>query len=183
MRNRRAPSDRLLRLLTFIWAPRKILSATWLLLALAAPALAASTPDFTIEDDHPAIPAAVDAVLRDAVTDLGPSGEMWHCELIGSEIDLDGDGRTKDYAVTTADACGWGSAKGPVWLVRAGPDGYKLVLAYSGYSLSLGARKRNALREVYIGAATAAWIEESHWVFKGRRYVLARPVKLEYLGR
>jgi hypothetical protein len=134
-------------------------------------------PDFIAEGNHMSLPQAVEAKLRSADASLRQGGDLSECKVVGKRLDLSGKGRSDDYAVTTEDACGWGNAKGPIWLVHAGRQGYELVLTHTGHGLFLGPKDGHALRSINIYAATAGWQEDSHWVYVKDRYVLTKPAK------
>lgn len=134
-------------------------------------------PDFIAEGNHASLPPAVEAKLRNSDTSLHPGGALSECKLVGKKLNLSRNGRSDDYAVTTADACGWGNAKGPIWLMHAGINGYEVVLTHAGYGLFLGPKDGHALRSIHIYAATAGWQEESQWVYKNGKYVLTTPAR------
>lgn len=135
-------------------------------LFLAALPVFASADDFIIEDKKlAALPKPVEAAIR-SVKDF----EYGPCQLIGKPIDLLGQGTNSGFVATTAFACGWGAALGPIWVVRDGAQSVT-VLEHGGYSLTLGKQSQNGFRNIAISAATAGWSSESLWKFDGVRYV------------
>lgn len=136
---------------------------------LAIAAALAAADDFTIEDEKlMALPKPIEAAVR------GTKGfESGACKLIGKPIDLLGQGGNSGFAVTTAEACDWGAAIGPIWVVRDGQTPVT-VLDHGGYSLTLGKKTQNGLRNIAISTATAGWSSESLWKFNGERYVKAK---------
>lgn len=135
-------------------------------LVLISHPLLALAEDVTIEDQQLAtLPKSVEDAIRNA-----KNFEYPECKLIGKYIDLSGKRAGSGFFVTTAEACEWGAAQGPIWFVL---DRHKpiMVLAYGGYSASLAKRTQNGLRNIRISAATAGHSSESLWRFDGVRYV------------
>ncbi|MFI4940272.1 MAG: hypothetical protein ACHP7O_08035 [Burkholderiales bacterium] len=128
--------------------------------------LAIAADDFAIED--PALgtlPKKVDAVIR------GSAGfKEKTCELIGKSVNLTGKDASSGFVATTANACNWGAAVGPIWVVR-NSNSPTVVLASEGYSLVLEKQVKSALRNVTISAATAGWQAKSLWKFDKKNYI------------
>ena len=142
------------------------------LLAYISAFLVAAFPVFAVADDFNieeeklvALPKPIEAAIRST-----KGFEFGACKLIGRTVDLANQGTNSGFVATTAGACGWGAAVGPIWVVR---DGTKpaTVLAHGGYSLTLGIQIKNSLRIIAISACTAGWYMESLWKFDGERYV------------
>lgn len=130
---------------------------------------AAAADDFVIEDENlTVLPKPVEVAIRSA-----KGVESLTCRLIGKPVDLSGQGFNSGFVATTADACDWGNALGPIWVVRGGARP-TAVLAHGGYSLTLGKRTKNGLRNIAISAATAGRYSESLWRFDGVRYVKSK---------
>ncbi len=125
----------------------------------------AMAKNFVIEEDMPGLPYAVDAAIRNS-----KGFELISCRLIGTPINLSGKGNDSGFVATTAEGCAWGAAAGPIWVVRNDLQP-EMVLAYTGYSLSLGEESQNGFYNITISAATAGWSSESFWKFDGVRYV------------
>ncbi len=98
-------------------------------------------------------------------------GEWKGCKFEGKYADLDGNGHKSYLIVTTADACGWGNAKGPIWVLLSKNDDFKSLLSESGYKLTITKSKKNGLYSLDIMAATAGWHEKNHFEFNGEKYV------------
>jgi hypothetical protein len=125
----------------------------------------ASADDFFIEDPLlKPLPTAVDTAIRS-----GKGFELGSCKLIGKAVDLTGSGPATGYVATTADACGWGAALGPIWVVQGGANP-ATVLDHGGYSLTLGKQTQNGFRNIAISAGTAGGYLETLWKFDGVRY-------------
>ncbi|WP_155641871.1 hypothetical protein [Burkholderia cepacia] len=91
------------------------------------------------------------------------------CRLIGERIDLDG--RGKVFLFTTEDACGWGSALGPIWIVRVGNDHVgKAVLDAGGYSVVGKSGFSRGMRNIEVRSGNAAFIATQSYRFDGVRY-------------
>jgi hypothetical protein len=123
--------------------------------------------DLVIEDKLQSLPSMAVAVLKASAD----GSNFKSCKFVGTQVDLDGDGKKTDWAVTTDDACGWGAALGPIWLLRARGHGFELVLSAGGYDLTLGVNTQSGLRHVAIASATASHSEKSLWKFDGAKYV------------
>lgn len=133
---------------------------------LAAIPVHAFATDFVIEDEKlTALPKPIETAIRST-----KNFEYVSCRLIGKPVDLQGQGANSGFIATTDDACGWGAALGPIWIIRAGAQPV-VILEHGGYSLTLGNQLQNGLRNVAIAAATAGWSSESLWKFDGARYV------------
>lgn len=134
-------------------------------LFLATIPFVAIAEDFTVEDEQLTAPPKM---IEDAIRNRQKL-EYPMCKLIGKSIDLTGQGADSGFVATTADACGWGAAQGPIWVVLNGTKP-TTVLEYGGYSVTLGRQLQNGLRNVAISAATAGRSSESLWKFDGVRY-------------
>ncbi|HNC85000.1 MAG TPA: hypothetical protein PK999_18245 [Nitrospira sp.] len=126
----------------------------------------ASADVFFIEDP------LLNSLPTEVVTTIRASKgfEFGSCKLIGKPVDLKGNGTNTGFVATTADACGWGAALGPIWVVQ-GATNPTTVLDHGGYSLTLGKQTQNGFRNIAIAAGTAGWHSESLWKFDGVRYV------------
>lgn len=119
--------------------------------------------------------------VSDSITQVILSYEkdpFWKaCKFIGKPIDLDGDGKATDFFITTGNACGWGSALGPIWFIRGVGTSYTVVLSDGGYSASLQDKKTKGLFDIIVSTGTAAREEYTKWVFNGRLYTGNRIIK------
>lgn len=97
------------------------------------------------------------------------------CKFIGKPIDLDGDAKAEDFAVTTADGCNCGNALCTIWVLRHSGNSYSVVLSDGGYSMNVGKQKHNGLFDISFEAATAGWSQKSSWQFDGKRYTKIEP--------
>ena len=93
------------------------------------------------------------------------------CKIKGKAVSLSTDQSTTTWFVTTADACGWGAALGPIWLVedRIGL-GATVILSTGGYALSPSAKSHNGLADVIILAGTASGNASKRYTFDGKSY-------------
>jgi len=133
----------------------------------------ASADDLSVEDDtmadlpkqiSEAIQHAEGANLKDAI-----HFKSGFCKLIGKPVDL-GQGAQPAYFVTTANACNWGAAVGPIWLVLNEPHPV-VVLSYGGATMTLEKKGQNGFPNIVISAGTAGWTQKSWWTYDGERYV------------
>jgi hypothetical protein len=136
------------------------------LLFLAISPVLAATEDFSIEDnDLIALPHAVETAIRNSKGFDDPT-----CKLIGKPIDISGKGTDSGYAATTADACDWGAALGPIWVVRNGTQP-AMVLSGGGYSLSINKQSQNGLHNITIYGGSASYSQVVIWAFDGKQYI------------
>lgn len=142
-----------------------LLYGTLLFFSAALP-ITAFADDFVVEDEQLLpLPKKIEASIR------GAKGfEDKSCKLVGKQVDLSGQpGGDSGYIATTADACNWGAAIAPIWVVRDGALPL-MVLHYGGYALTLGKPQEHGLRNIAISAATAGAMTESLWKYDGKRY-------------
>jgi len=92
------------------------------------------------------------------------------CEIIGEKIDLTDTRAVTTYFLTTANACGWGAALGPIWLVRSSGRDNSIVLSAGGYSVSVMSVAKYGMRDIRIGGATAGHPVASVYGFNGSVY-------------
>jgi len=143
----------------------RLLSLTAALFLMLVPILAAAE-DFTIEAEGlTALPMFVDTAIRSS-----KGFESDACKLIGKSVNLSDQGAKTGFIVTTANACAWGAAQGPIWVVRVVADSAELVLHYVGYSVTIGQSKKHGLRHLAISAGTATRYSYSLWKFDGATY-------------
>jgi len=132
--------------------------------AIAAPVTATG---FNIESPSlRSVPQAVSAAVRG-----DPHRPSPECALVGMPIDLSPNREVEGYVVTTADACDWAAATGPIWLIRFGSTP-AVVLSGNGYSLQLDRASSHGLLDAHVRAATSGWSYDELWIYNGRRYVL-----------
>lgn len=97
------------------------------------------------------------------------------CEFIGKAVALSADNpETVDWIATTKNACSWAASAAPIWVLRRERSGYRVVLSYVSYDLTLGSGSQKGLRHIATARATAARVETQLWKFDGRTYKLAR---------
>ena len=94
------------------------------------------------------------------------------CKLIGMRVDLVL-GTKSAYFTTTGNACNWGAAIGPIWLVLADPQPV-VVISDGGQALSLEKQMQNGLPNIIITAAAASWSQKSWWKYDGTKYVKSK---------
>jgi hypothetical protein len=93
----------------------------------------------------------------------------YSCKIVGEKIALSTEEVAATYFLTTADACGWGAALGPVWLVRVSRGRASVVLSAGGYSVDALKNETNRMHDVTING-TAARVSSSVYKFNGVVY-------------
>ncbi|QPF83020.1 hypothetical protein IC762_25215 [Bradyrhizobium genosp. L] len=93
------------------------------------------------------------------------------CKLIGRPILPSIGAALRTYFVTTADACGWGSAVGPIWIVAVTNTGQAhTVLSTGGYSVKIVDAVRNGFHDLAVGTATASTETADDYSYDGQAY-------------
>ncbi len=133
---------------------------------LSTSSLASIADDFSIDDPKLAsLPKAINTAIRKS-----GSVDYHSCKLIGKPINLSGQSAKSGFIVTTDDACNWGAAQGPIWVVRVVGGAADLVLQHVGQSVTLGKNSQNGLRQLAISSGTAARYSYSLWKFDDATY-------------
>ncbi|WP_175777330.1 hypothetical protein [Burkholderia anthina] len=98
--------------------------------------------------------------------------ETLKCKITGKEISLatSSDGHT--YFATTADACGWGGALGPIWLVDQSQG--TVILSTGGYAVKVKQRVRHGFHDVDVSSGTAGETMSGSYFFDGKKYIAAK---------
>ena len=95
---------------------KKIKHALYILLAIISSPSYSET--FTIEDiDLIDLPPEISAAIE-ASTSFDPY-KILDCKIHGKPLPLSTKKNEPIYFSTTKSACGWGSAVGPIWIVRS----------------------------------------------------------------
>jgi hypothetical protein len=122
------------------------------------------------DDDLKPVPSEVAAGVRAAES----APETRTCGLAGRAIRLARGTKVDAYLVTTTDACVWGAAVGPIWVVYQRAGAYQ-VTKTGGYSLHVASRHRHGMADFSVHAATAGWSSTHAWHFDGTVYREAAP--------
>jgi hypothetical protein len=94
----------------------------------------------------------------------------YSCKIVGEKIQLSETPAATTYFLTTADACGWGAALGPIWLVRTVGGKASVVLSTGGYSVDILKEIKRTMHNVKIANATAARSSSVIYEFNGIDY-------------
>lgn len=94
----------------------------------------------------------------------------YSCKIVGEKIALSVSPAVETYFLTTTDACGWGAALGPIWLVRTFGGTDSLALSAGGYTIYPMKIAKNGMRNVKIGSGSAKHPEFTIYEFDGRVY-------------
>jgi hypothetical protein len=141
---------------------------SWLitiLFFLSAPVMA---EDFFATDKKlTALPPFPEGVVRAHWTFVGYED----CQVVGKAINLAESGETEGYFATTANACAWLGASGPIWVVERVDGALQLVLSDHGFSSTAAPQSRNGLRHISVSAILTGSYFKSLWEFNGARYV------------
>jgi hypothetical protein len=126
-------------------------------------------PMLTIEDrDLAPVPSAVTAAVKQ---DKSGSGS---CRLIGKPISPSVSTTRRTYFVTTADACDWGAALGPIWIVVVGDGKATIVLSSGGYWVKMNGAVTNGFHNLDVGLETASERVINEYVYNSATYQKAR---------
>lgn len=148
------------------------------LIGLLAACAQISWGGVTVEDETLALlPASVVATVRSDSTFVPLRSAA--CKLIGINQPLSTVATVMTYFVTTANACGWGAAAGPIWLVSVSSGTTSIVLSTVGYSVDALNDVGQGMHNVKVGGGTA---EDSAFVtyrYDGSRYKKIRKVSVK----
>lgn len=140
-----------------------------LLIFIGASWAASPVSALTIEDDGiAAVSNQINSVIYNDESFV--PYEHYSCKIVGEEILLSETQTMRTYFVTTADACGWGAALGPIWLVRIAGGEPSLVLSTGGYSISILKDVKRMMHSVKIESATSARSSSIIYEFNGLVY-------------
>ncbi|WP_321921428.1 hypothetical protein [Burkholderia sp. BCC1998] len=123
--------------------------------------------DFTIEDKDLSDVSgkAVSAVSKD--TSFSPFKNLG-CKLTGKEILLTSL-PIRTYFLTTSNACGWGAAVGPIWIVDESHG--KVILSTGGYAIEVRRRTRNGFRDIDVNSEIGGEPKSTLYSFKKGKYM------------
>jgi hypothetical protein len=127
------------------------------------PKKAALTLSIEDKDLAPVSSAVAAAVKRDRTG----SGS---CRLIGKPILPSVSTKLPTYFVTTADACDWGAALGPIWVVAAGDGKGTVVLSSGGYWVKVRGEVTTGFHNLVVGRETASERVTNEYVYNGSAY-------------
>jgi hypothetical protein len=104
--------------------------------------------------------------------------KILHCEIQGKRIPLSSDSSVSTWFVTTSDACGWGAALGPIWIVANRSKGNPVLLLTSGgYALSIIGKSHNEFASIAIYAGNAEGSTRNLYIFNGKKYVSKKAIR------
>jgi|GEM_PF-652409 len=92
------------------------------------------------------------------------------CKLVGKTVNISGQGKASGYIVTTSQACGWGAATGPIWLVVKLNGLYINVLQTTTYAADIVKNKDHGLHQLVTTSGTAGHASYTRWKFTGKTY-------------
>jgi hypothetical protein len=149
------------------------LSLVLVTLLVAIPVVASSEELFSVEDGSLAqLPKQISDAIYQAdsknLTDF-VRPQNGRCNLIGMRIKFGQDAKPA-YFATTANACNWGAAIGPIYLVLAEPHP-TVILSDGGQAIGVDKESHNGLPDLVISASAANWSQKSWWKFNGAKYV------------
>ncbi len=123
-------------------------------------------PMLSIEDHRLGpVPAKIEAAIKRDPDHYGA------CKLIGEVILPSLSVSQPTYFVTTADACDWGAALGPIWIVAMGDNGQaSTVLTSGGYWVKVAGQVEHGFHTITVGAETAGARSDQAYAYDGRIY-------------
>lgn len=122
--------------------------------------------EFSIEEENfTAVPKSV-AIAISAQKNF----QFPECNFKGKVVNIADSDKASDYIVTTAQACGWGAAVGPIWIVVKIGGSYKVVLQTTAYDTEIRKDKDHGLHQLVTTSATAGHASYTRWVFTGKNY-------------
>ncbi|MFX1767438.1 hypothetical protein PWP93_33625 [Paraburkholderia sp. A1RI-2L] len=91
------------------------------------------------------------------------------CKLAGTKIPLTPSLTVTTYFVTTENACGWGAALGPIWIVDESRE--KVILNTGGYAVAVKHRLQNGFMDIDVSSGTAGEVNNVYYYFNGNKYM------------
>lgn len=137
-------------------------------------------PVFGSEDEalRPLPPDALSAVRAHAkTTEYSDCAEGM---FVGSPVDLSGHGQPNDWIAKTADGCAWGAASVAIWVLKRGPDGYRVVLFSGGQMVSLNRPQAGKVPDLQIVSQTAGHYSQTTYKFDGKTYIEAKSRSVDF---
>ncbi len=122
--------------------------------------------EFSIEEKNlTALPKPVVMAIR-----APKNFEFPECNLVGKVVNITDSDKASDYIVTTSQACGWGAAAGPIWVVAKVNGSYKTLLQTTAYTAEIGKHKDHDLHQLVTTSGTAGHASYTRWGFTGKTY-------------
>jgi len=126
----------------------------------------ACAEEFSIEEESlTAVPKAVANTIS-----AQKKFEFPECSFKGKLAHIADSDKPSDYIVTTAQACGWGAAAGPIWIVAKINGSYKVVLQTTAYATEIRKDKDHGLHQLVTTSGTAGHASYTRWAFTGKNY-------------
>ena len=97
-----------------------------------------------------------------------------NCKLVGQPVRLSDTPEQLGLFVTTGNACGWGAALAPIWIVLNASTGERMVLSAGGYSFTTQDQISHDHFDISIDGGSARAVEVSLYRFDGKRYGLIK---------
>jgi hypothetical protein len=92
------------------------------------------------------------------------------CSFIARKLALNSE-KIDYYFVTTKNACGWGAAAGPIYVVRGSDVATKVILATSGYALEVdSAHVNHGLPNLTVTSETAGTNAVATFEYNSKEY-------------
>ncbi|TDN69124.1 hypothetical protein [Paraburkholderia sp. BL10I2N1] len=131
----------------------------------------ASEPIASVESpDLGPVPQAFRSTIEADIS-FSPYGSL-NCKMQGKQIPLSSNSLASTWFVTTSEACGWGAALGPIWLVEKPSTGEpSLILATGGNSVAIAGKSHDGFVGIAIVSGTAEESVRKRYFFNGRKYV------------
>ncbi|MBR8301740.1 hypothetical protein KDW49_13605 [Burkholderia dolosa] len=89
------------------------------------------------------------------------------CKLVGKKIPLTSSS-TVTYFITTSNACGWGAAVGPIWIVDESRE--KVILSTGGYSIEVRQHAKNGFHDIDVNSEISGNPQSTSYFFKEGKY-------------
>jgi hypothetical protein len=126
----------------------------------------AFSEEFSIEEKNlTALPKPVVMAIR-----APKNFEFPECNLVGKVVNITDTAKASEYIATTSQACGWGAAAGPVWVVAKVTGGYTVVLQTTAYATEILKHKDHGLHQLVTTSGTAGHASYTRWGFTGKTY-------------
>jgi len=147
---------------------KKFLFILFTLLSVSAFTFKAADVVFSIEDDN--LVSVPDNVIAAILSEKRIWDGLKDCSFAGKKLPLSKDTSASFYAVTTTEACGWGAASGPIWIIKVMEDKVNIILSGSGNNLLIDKGIHDDMPDIVLDTATAGHEDDSFWSFDKDHY-------------
>lgn len=140
-----------------------------ILILLPTISISSYAETFTIEDSDLSKPDSHITTEIEKSTSFDPY-KFLGCQIHGKLVPVSDKNTDKIYFFTTKDACGWGAAVGPIWIVRDHNKEIYILLSSGGYSFKNEISTNFNLHDISINSEFSGKTIKKTFTFDGFIY-------------